>query len=707
MATPACASFVSSAALPSSSTRRYFQTTVTPERARPLPRHPRLSLAKPPAAGSKRSKQADPVPYVGVPPPSNRGRLRFAPETRFLEENISPADESALVDPNKQLGPKGRPQLETRANTTWQRENKISRYYALWTFIGNVLFTNWRDSKSWTYSPFGGGRTEQRISDRRRALARYARKRILQLGPTMIKVGQLASTRADLFPSEIVEELRLLQDRVPAFSWETARTVLETEYGKDVNEVFQYLDKTPIAAASLGQVHRAVLPSGQHVVIKIQRPKLKQLFDMDLEVLRGVAFALQKSKKYGGNGRDWVGIYEECSRVLYEEIDYVREANSCQRFGDNFKLAGIPWVRVPKVYYEYTTTRVLCLQYVPGIKISDVATLQRAGLDTKLVANRVANAFIRQVLDFTFFSSDPHPGNVAVGANETIIFYDFGMMGELNPRIKERLIDILAGVLDRDAQLVMDALVDLDALVLPADPSPVRRSIQFFLDSIGNRPSREQTVAAIGDDLYATAYDKPFRLPAASIFLLRAFSTLEGLAKSLDPDFKFADVALPYADELLKDRSGGLINLSSQSSTSGSNNSPQKLIRNLARTVAAAGGPSSLSRQVSKQVVSTGSDAVKSVARIEKIEKTLTALERGDIKLRSRSTETEKLLRKQYSLTQSSNLLVSTGTTALAATQLYASGSEQPAVAMALLSAIVGLMFLRSQVKLNKKDPFG
>ena len=254
---------------------------------------------------------------------------------------------------------------------------------------------------------------------------------------------------------------------------------------------------------------------------------LQKMFDINMYALKVVAEYLQKSKKYGGTDREWVGIYEECKRVLYEEIDYIREGESCERFGRNFTSACLDWVKVPIVYKKYTTEKVLCLQHLPGIKISDVNTLQKAGLDTKLIADRVANALILQVFDFCFFSSDPHPGDVAIGGNESIILYDFDMMGGLNLKIKDRLIDILAGVLDRDAEVVINALIDLDALVLPSDPTPVRRAIQFFLDRIGNRPSRDQTVSAIGDDLYATAYDKPFQLQAVAIFFLRAFSTLE------------------------------------------------------------------------------------------------------------------------------------------------------------------------------------
>lgn len=302
-------------------------------------------------------------------------------------------------------------------------------------------------------------------------------------------------------------------------------------------------------------------------------------------------------------------------------------------------------------------------------------------------------------------------------------------MGELNPGIKERLVDILIGVIDKDADVVMQALVDLDALVLPADPSPVRRAIQFFLDNVGyvtficrmrrscarvhrswaiadchrmffiylffwhsSRPNRDQTITAIGDDLYDTARDRPFRLPAQSIFLLRSLSTLEGLCKGLNPDFQFSQIALPFADEILSERTGGV-------------NSPRDVIRSLANSML-TGKPAPIVSSVGKQAVGAGSNALRAVQRIEKIEKTLTLLERGDLKLRSRSTETEKLLRKQYSLTEASNFLLSTGATALAATQLYATGNIEPAALLAGLSATLGLVFIGKQTKLNQKDRY-
>lgn len=474
---------------------------------------------------------------------------------------------------------------------------------------------------------------------------------------------------------------------MPPFPWAAAKKILEEQYGRPVGEVFSFFDKTPLAAASLGQVHRATLFTGEDVVVKIQRPGLQRLFNLDLDAMRGVAQYLQKSKKYGGNGRDWVGIYEETRRVLYEEIDYVREGESAMRFRQNFLDSGVDYVRVPRAYPEYTTRTVLCLQYLPGIRISDKEMLLRAGLNLPQIAENVARAYLMQILDFSFFTADPHSGNFSVGPGNVINFYDFGMMASLSPDIKERLVDILAGVVDRDADVVMNALVGLGALVLPPDPVPVRRSIQFFLDALGSRPTREQTVAAIGDDLYATAYDRPFRLPAQSIFLLRALSTLEGLNKSLDPNFQFSSVALPFADDLLGERREDF--------------TPRGVLRSVATSLV-TGRSNAVTDGLRKQAVDAGVGALKANSRLDRIDKTLARLERGDLKVRSRSTEAERLLRKQYMLTESSNFLLSAGATALAATQLYISGNLEPAAAMALFSAGLGFAFMRQTTKIKK-----
>lgn len=622
-----------------------------------------------------RRSQSDPlttrqeplVPYVGVAPEKKRGHLRVD----FFEKYGVQDQQGRKIAPSD---------VE---KYQWARKggefSKSGRFIATWGFLLKLLGKNWLNGREWTYIR---GKTEEKLVNRRRMMARWAREEILRLGPTFIKVGQLFSTRADLFPAEVIEELSVLQDNVPAFGYDLVKEIIETELKERIEDIFSYFEQVPIAAASLGQVHYAILATGEQVAVKVQRPRLAELFDLDLNALRSVAQYLQESKTYGGNGRDWVGIYKECANVLYDEIDYELEGKNASIFTENFK--DVPWVRIPKVYFDYTTKTVLTMQYIPGIKISDRDRLINAGIDVKLVTDRAAKAFLMQILDHSLFQADPHPGNLSVGPGSTLIYYDFGMVGRLGARVKEGLIDVLLGVVEKDGDAVMNALIDLGALVAPPDPVPVRRAIQYFLDNLQARPTREQTVSTIGDDLYAVAVDKPFRFPALFTFVLRAFTTLEGVNKALNPKFKFSAVSQPYADELLRTRRGRNGTLASLA------------------TAVLSGKTDEFTSRVREGLLATGAGALRAPSRIKKIEKAITKLERGDIKLRSRSTETERLLRRQYKLSQNSNYLVSGAATAVVATQLYIAGLEAPAAGVGALSAVFCLLFFQASRKMQK-----
>jgi predicted unusual protein kinase regulating ubiquinone biosynthesis (AarF/ABC1/UbiB family) len=325
----------------------------------------------------------------------------------------------------------------------WARENysRWGRLFDIWRFVLTWLFYLWLDQQAWSY---GGQPTPERKAKRRRARAIWIRETLLHLGPTFIKVGQFFSTRADLFPSEYVEELSKLQDQVPAFGYEQVATIVQQELGKPIEQIYSYFDPTPLAAASLGQVHRAKLKSGEEVVVKVQRPGLVRLFTIDLEIGRGIAEFFQHHTPWGGAGRDWIGIYEECRRTLWEEVDYLNEGRNADTFRRNFR--DMPQIAVPKVYWRYTSPRLLTLEYLPGIKISDYEALSAAGLDRRALARLGAEAYLRQLLKDGFFHADPHPGNIAVKPDGTLIFYDFGMMGRLRPGIKEKLAGMLAAV---------------------------------------------------------------------------------------------------------------------------------------------------------------------------------------------------------------------------------------------------------------------
>lgn len=547
----------------------------------------------------------------------------------------------------------------------WNREKYSSRrrFVDIWSFVLTLLFKLWLYNKSWSYP---GGVTETKQAARRKIQAVWIRNTLLDLGPTFIKVGQLFSTRADIFPVEYVEELAKLQDKVPAFSYEQVEATIEKELGKKIPELFHNFEPIPLAAASLGQVHKAVLHTGESVVVKVQRPGLKKLFEIDLQILKGITRYFQNHPKWG-RGRDWLGIYEECCRILWEEIDYLNEGRNADTFRRNFR--GYDWVNVPRIYWRYATSRVLTLEYLPGIKISQYEALEAAGLDRKAIARQGAQAYLLQLLNSGFFHADPHPGNIAISASGALIFYDFGMMGRIKSNVREGLMQTLFGIAQKDGDRVVQSLIDLGAIAPTDDMGPVRRSVQYMLDHFMDKPFENQSVAAISDDLYEIAYNQPFRFPATFTFVMRAFSTLEGVGKGLDPEFNFMEVAKPYAMQLMTDMNGSEGN--------------------------------SFLNELSRQAAQVSSTAFGLPRRLED---TLEKLERGDMRLRVRSIETERLLRRQSSIQLSiSYALLISGFT-LSATILVVNNYLWWALVPGLIAAGLSVILIRLLLRLDRYD---
>jgi predicted unusual protein kinase regulating ubiquinone biosynthesis (AarF/ABC1/UbiB family) len=508
--------------------------------------------------------------------------------------------------------------------------------------------------------------SETKQAARRKAQAIWIRTTLLDLGPTFIKVGQLFSTRADIFPVEYVEELAKLQDKVPAFSYEKVEAIISEELGKKIPELFHSFEPIPLAAASLGQVHKAVLHSGESVVIKVQRPGLKKLFEIDLKILKGITRYFQNHPKWG-RGRDWLGIYEECCRILWEEVDYLNEGRNADTFRRNFRA--YDWVKVPRVYWRYASPRVLTLEYLPGIKISQYEALEAAGIDRKAVARQGAEAYLHQLLDDGFFHADPHPGNIAVSPDGSLIFYDFGMMGRIKSNIRDGLMETLFGIASKDGDRVVKSLIDLGALAPVDDMGPVRRSVQYMLDHFMDQPFENQSVASISDDLYEIAYDQPFRFPATFTFVMRAFSTLEGVGKGLDPEFNFMEVAKPYAMQLMTNMNG---------------NDGNSFLNELSRQAA--------------QVSSTA------LGLPRRLEDTLEKLERGDVRVRVRSPETDRLLRRQTNIQLGmSYALIISGFT-VSATILLVNDYVWLALLAGLIAAGVSVVLIRLLLRLDRND---
>jgi predicted unusual protein kinase regulating ubiquinone biosynthesis (AarF/ABC1/UbiB family) len=548
----------------------------------------------------------------------------------------------------------------------WNREHysRHRRFIDIWTFVLTWLAWLWLDSKDWSYR---GGVTEEKKNARRRIQAAWVRETLLDLGPTFIKVGQLFSTRADLFPGEYVEELSKLQDRVPAFSYEQVEIIVEQDLGKPIQELYQNFDPIPLAAASLGQVHKAQIHSGQEVVVKVQRPGLRKLFEIDLQILKGIARYFQNHPKWG-RGRDWMGIYEECCRILWLEIDYLNEGRNADTFRRNFRNSD--WVRVPRVYWRYAAPRVLTLEYLPGIKISNYEALEASGLDRAAIAQMGAKAYLQQLLNDGFFHADPHPGNIAVSPEGGLIFYDFGMMGVIEANVREGLMETLYGIASKDGQRIINSLVNLGALVPTGDMGPVRRSIQFMLDNFMDKPFEAQSVTKITDDLYEIAYDQPFRFPATFTFVMRAFSTIDGVGRGLDPKFNFMEVAQPFAMELMK--SG-----SAQETTS------------------------SIFNEIGRQAAQVSSSALGLPRRIEE---TIDKLEQGDIRVRVRATETDRLLRRISIVQMGTNYALLFSAFTLSATILFVNNQVWLAVAVIILAAIVGFALWRQLRRIDRMD---
>ena len=547
----------------------------------------------------------------------------------------------------------------------WNRVkySKTRRRLDIWLFAFSFLFSNWRNGRKWTYI---GGYTPEKEALRRRSQAIWIRESFLELGPTFIKLGQLFSTRADLFPLEYVEELSKLQDRVPAFSYEQVKETIETDFMKPIGKLFSSFEPIPLAAASLGQVHRAKLHNGEEVVVKIQRPGLKQLFTVDLAILRQIARYFQNHRKWGKN-RDWMGIYDECCRILWEETDYLLEGRNADTFRRNFKDED--WVHVPKVHWKYVSPKVLTLEYMPGIKISHYEAIEAAGLDRKVLARLGAKAYLQQILDGGFFHADPHPGNIAVSTDGSLIFYDFGMMGQIESNIREGLMDTLVGIAQKNSDKVVKSLIRLGALVPTGDMSSVRRSIQFMLDNFMDKPFEEQSVDAISEDLYEIAYGQPFRFPATFTFVMRAFSTLEGVGKGLDPEFNFMEVAQPYATRLM-------------SSTNNSNGS-------------------TIFNELGRQAAQVGTAALGLPGRIED---TIDKLERGDLRLRVRSLESERVMRRLSAIQLGTNYTVLFCALLICATLLLVGGFEILAAIAAAVAVIPGWALLRLLKRLDRID---
>nr|WP_228009124.1 AarF/ABC1/UbiB kinase family protein [Cyanobium sp. LEGE 06113] len=517
----------------------------------------------------------------------------------------------------------------------------------------------WWDGKGWTYP---GGPTPERRSRRARRRARWLTREFLALGSAFIKLGQLLSARPDVLPPELVEELASLQDQVPAFPFAVVQALLEEELGERCAEIID-LEELPLGSASLAQVHRASLRSGRQVVLKVQRPGLERLFRLDLEVLQQLAAVVQRHPRWG-RGRDWVGIAQECRRVLLRELDFRLEAEHAARFRQQF--LDDPGIRIPAVVWELSSRRVLCLDYVPGIKINDRDALLAAGIVPAAVAEKGAASYLQQLVRFGFFHADPHPGNLAVAPDGTLIYYDFGMMGQLSGRLRSRLGRMVRAAAARDASTLVKELQASGVIAPEADPGPVRRLVRVMLNDALTPPFSANVLQKLSGDLYDLVYGQPFRVPPELIFVMRALSTFEGVGRSLDPGFSLVAIARPYLLPLM---------------TSSGN------------------GGGDLLGELSRQAAEVGSRALGIPRRLDD---SLARIEQGDLQVQIRAGETDRLLRRLALAQQSAGQSMLLAGLAVAASLLATSRQPALVVIPAVASLPVGLGWLKLQSRLSR-----
>ncbi|OBQ13837.1 MAG: hypothetical protein AN482_03150 [Anabaena sp. LE011-02] len=377
---------------------------------------------------------------------------------------------------------------------------------------------------------------------------------LIDLGATFIKIGQTLSTRADLLPLEYIEALGTLQDQVPAFSSQEAINMIESELGKPLQFIYKEFEFNPLAAASLGQVHKATLYSNEEVVVKVQRPGLEALFNLDFKILLQL---IKFCNKYFAGVRKYnlQSIYNEFFDLLFQEIDYIQEGKNSDKFRENFH--GYPRIIVPKVYWQYTTTKILTLEYKPGIKINDKAALEACGINIHQVNETGICCYLKQLLQDGFFQVDPHPGNMAVNPDGSIIFYDFGMMAEIGILDKDQMIKTFFAILKKDSNEVVNTLMSMGLLEPVPDMTPVKRLVTFLLDKFTDKPLDIKALSEVKIELYEMFEQQPFRLPAQMTFILKAITTLDGIARTLEPQYNPTVLSQAFIKSLAVTKSKG------------------------------------------------------------------------------------------------------------------------------------------------------
>ncbi|KGF88446.1 ABC1 kinase family protein [Prochlorococcus marinus] len=540
----------------------------------------------------------------------------------------------------------------------YYRLKKLKRAFIIWITLISLLINLWIDNIRFTIFKINSNE-KSRVQSKR---ARWFTNQLIKLGSAFIKIGQLLSARPDLIPNTWIQELSKLQDQVPNFSFEQVEETIREELGSKFNEIDQIIGD-PVGSASLAQVHRATLKDGKKVVFKVQRPNLKELFIIDLGIMQQIAGLLQKNENWS-RGRNWVDIAKECRKVLMKELDFNCEAQYAARFRQQF--LDDENVEVPEVIWDMSSEKVLCLSYLEGTKISDLEKLQSQEIDLPKIAEIGAISYLKQLVNYGFFHADPHPGNLAVSNKGKLIFYDFGMMGNISNNLQTRLGGMVKSAALRDASSLVSQLQQAGLISKDIDVGPVRRLVRLMLKEALTPPFSPNIIEKLSGDLYELVYETPFQLPVDLIFVMRALSTFEGVGRMLDPGFNLVSVTKPYLIELM----------------TSNNQTPNDLIN-----------------QFGRQVGELGSKAVGIPKRIDE---SLERLEQGDLQLQIRMGESDRQFKKMFTAQKTLGHSILIGSLSIASALLVTNKQNNFALLPLFFALPISIDWIKCQLSMRK-----
>ena len=535
---------------------------------------------------------------------------------------------------------------------------KVKRSLLIWKTLFLLLVFLWFDNLF--IQLFSKNKYKKETIQKRRA--KWFTNELIKLGSAFIKIGQLLSARPDLIPKTWISELTKLQDDVPQFSFVEVEKIIKKELGDKYLQILE-IDRSPIGSASLAQVHKGTLKNNKTVVFKVQRPNLKNLFTIDLAIMQQIAFLMQKNRNWS-RGRNWVEIAKECRKVLLKELDFNSEAQYAARFRQQF--LDDENIEIPEVIWDLSTEKVLCLSYLEGIKISNIALLKKQNINLKNIAEIGAISYLKQLVNFGFFHADPHPGNLAVSKSGKLIFYDFGMMGNISNNLQKRIGSMVQSAAIRDASSLVKQLQEAGLISKGIDIGPVRRLVRLMLKEALTPPFSPNIIEKLSGDLYELVYETPFQLPVDLIFVMRALSTFEGVGRILDPEFNLVSITKPYLISFM----------------TSNNQSPNDLINQLGRQVGEIGS--------------------KAVGIPKRIDDSLERLEQGDLQLQIRMGESDRQFKRMFTAQKSLGHSILIGSLSIASALLVSNSKSNIAILPLIFAFPIGIDWIICQLSMRK-----